>query len=166
MQTFPKVVNFLALTRLFSSAMQRVAGLLLCQKDSYVKEGLSRVLACDLIDGSTPPLFKVLLDDSVLYPEGGGQPYDLGLVQGLKVRRVLKPVDLTSIQSKLTSIFSDIGTKNLESCVEVDVEGHVDTNTVVTCQIDWNRRYDFMQQHTAQVTVITNCTTFRILHNI
>lgn len=151
MISFRKALHIFALTRFLSTAMHREAGLLSCQKNAYVKEGLSRVLACDPIVGSSPPAYKVLLDDSVLYPEGGGQPYDLGLVQGLKVQKVTKPIDLTSIQSKLITVFPDITSTNLESFVEVDVEGPVDVGSTVSCTVDWDRRYDFMQQHTAQV---------------
>ena len=40
-----------------------------CQRNSYLKELVSKVISCVKIkDG-----FEVILNDSVLFPEGGGQ---------------------------------------------------------------------------------------------
>jgi misacylated tRNA(Ala) deacylase len=81
-----------------------------------------------------------VLDDSVLYPEGGGQPWDFGFVAGMKVEKVVK------------------GPTNKQ--VLVELTSPLEEGTEVTCSVDWTRRYDFMQQHTAQVSVFCIfCTT-------
>lgn len=45
--------------------------LLHCQQNSYLREGVSKVLRCDKKSGSES--YLVVLDNSVLYPEGGGK---------------------------------------------------------------------------------------------
>ena len=65
------------------------SNLLACQKDSYITEGTSKVISCT--KGETA--YHVVLADSVLYPEGGGQPWDYGVVAGMKVEKVVKGVD-------------------------------------------------------------------------
>lgn len=69
----------------------------------------------------------VVLDDTVLYPEGGGQPADHGLVAGVPVTDVQK-VDGGFMHA---------------------LAGAVDAERVEV-ELDWTRRFDHMQQHTAQ----------------
>jgi Ser-tRNA(Ala) deacylase AlaX len=106
-----------------------------CQIDSYLREGFSKVISCEKVDN----FYRVILDDSVLYPEGGGQPYDLGTVNGIEVLKVTKSPET-------------------KKSVAVDLVNLVEPGTDVKCIIDWRRRYDFMQQHTAQV-----CTIYYII---
>ncbi len=87
--------------------------------------------------------FRILLDNSVLYPEGGGQPSDQGTVNGVSVLKVCKPADAAELESFPTEVQT--------TCVEVELPSPLDPGTSVECVVDWNRRYDFMQQHTAQV---------------
>ena len=74
------------------------------------------------------------LDDTILYPEGGGQPFDLGTVNGVAVLGVEKG------SGELLHV--------LEKLVEPGPARVV---------LDWDRRYDHMQQHTAQ-HVLTRTT--------
>lgn len=106
--------------------------LLDCQLDSYKTEGTSRVVSCVQKDST----YHVVLDDSVLYPEGGGQPWDFGFVAGMKVEKVVK------------------GPTNKQ--VLVELPNPVEEGAEVACSVDWTRRYDFMQQHTAQVSPFCN----------
>jgi alanyl-tRNA synthetase len=68
-----------------------------------------------------------VLEDTVFYPEGGGQPADSGLLGGTKILDVQKAGD--EIRHYL-SIVAELGPVRLE--------------------LDWRRRWDHMQQHTAQ----------------
>lgn len=102
--------------------------LLACQRDSYLRSASSEVISCNkLPDG----LFSVVLRDSVLYPEGGGQPCDLGTIGGSAVIAVNK------------------ATHNATG-VEVITNDSFNVGQYVVCEVDWPRRFDFMQQHTAQ----------------
>ena len=49
--------------------------------DPFLTEFDARVLACEAVkDG-----FAVVLDRTAFYPEGGGQPYDTGVLGGAEV---------------------------------------------------------------------------------
>ncbi|OZT14367.1 alanyl-tRNA editing protein [Priestia aryabhattai] len=72
--------------------------------------------------------YYVELNKTAFYPEGGGQPSDIGTIAGHKV------LDVTE---KDHSVFHEIDKR-----LEVDIQ--------VECEIDWNRRFDHMQQHTGQ----------------
>src|SRR5664279_2371787 len=69
----------------------------------------------------------VILEDTIFYPEGGGQPFDLGTVNGIPVLEVQKREG--EIRHYLGGVLS-AGTASL--------------------QLDWARRFDHMQQHTGQ----------------
>ncbi len=70
----------------------------------------------------------VVLEDTVLYPGGGGQPADRGTVAGVVVTRLEK--DQGRIRHYLGEA-AGAGSK-------------------VRVMVDWPRRFDHMQQHTAQ----------------
>jgi len=69
----------------------------------------------------------VVLGDTVLYPEGGGQPADRGRVGGIIVTDVRKS----------------------DGVILHILEQPLETGDV-TVELDWARRFDHMQQHTAQ----------------
>lgn len=73
----------------------------------------------------------VVLADTVLYPEGGGQPADLGTVGGVAV------VDVRRVEGAVRHVLS-------EPAPALVVGGRV------VVELDWTRRFDHMQQHTAQ----------------
>ncbi len=74
--------------------------------------------------------FKVTLDRTCFYPEGGGQPADRGLLNGIPVKDVRKEGEEVIHLLGDTPAFSEGG--------------------MVHGSIDWERRYDFMQQHSGQ----------------
>jgi misacylated tRNA(Ala) deacylase len=94
--------------------------------DQYAREVGAQIMDVDRDDG------RVLLDRTVFYPGGGGQPHDLGeLVIGddrLSVVRVAE--DARGVWHWL--------------------EGGLPTaGTAVHGQVDWDRRYRLMRTHTA-----------------
>jgi len=93
-------------------------------EDSYLKEFSAKVLDCRQIDKNS----AVILDQTAFYPESGGQPSDTGMLQEAHVLNVLED-DMGAILHVLDS----------------DV-----TVVQVSGQIDWDRRFDHMQQHTGQ----------------
>lgn len=98
--------------------------LLTCQIDSFRREGTFTVLACQPREDGR---FDVLLDDSVLYPEGGGQPADHGTLDGVPVQDVQR--DPRGVLHR--------------------TQGPLPVGPV-RAEVDWARRFDHMQQHTAQ----------------
>lgn len=71
----------------------------------------------------------VVLSETAFYPTGGGQPHDLGFLNGIEVTNV--DVIEGEIRHFLTNPLPENTT---------DVNG----------QIDWERRFDHMQQHAGQ----------------
>ncbi len=71
----------------------------------------------------------VLLDQTIFYPEGGGQPSDQGTINDTLIQHVYEEEGLIYHTTECTTL----------------QEGDV-----VTMTIDFCRRYDFMQQHTGE----------------
>jgi alanyl-tRNA synthetase len=93
------------------------------EQDTYLQELATEVVATGVEDGRP---FAVLAD-TVLYPEGGGQPADRG---------VLGNVAVVDVQRR-----------------EGDIRHYVETPVEpgpVNVRLDWRRRFDHMQQHTGQ----------------
>lgn len=107
-----------------------------CQRDSYAKEFTTTVVSCGPaelksdVNGKKETLrgFNIILKDTVLFPEGGGQPDDRGLMNDIPVLRVTRqgPDAIHFVQTPL----------------ELGSEVHL--------QVDWERRFDHMQQHSGQ----------------
>lgn len=97
--------------------------------DSYLKECKSGVLEVTQ-NGKNSTL---VLDQTVFYPEGGGQPSDQGIIKSkkgtFKVTQVLLKGDKIIHFGKL--------------------DGTIKEGDQVNCQIDWLRRYKNMQVHSA-----------------
>ena len=92
--------------------------------DSALKEFTATVLTCEAAKTG----YLVTLDRTAFYPEGGGQPSDHGTMNGLSV---------TDVHEKDGVIFHT-------------VEGKVETGETVSCRLDWERRFDHMQQHSGE----------------
>ncbi|WP_041720960.1 alanyl-tRNA editing protein [Alkaliphilus metalliredigens] len=74
--------------------------------------------------------YHVVLDETYFYPEGGGQPSDTGTIDSIPVIFVYEDETQETIYHVL--------------------EKKPNKLKRVTCSIDWNRRYDHMQQHLGQ----------------
>nr|XP_055031808.1 alanyl-tRNA editing protein Aarsd1 isoform X1 [Misgurnus anguillicaudatus] len=72
--------------------------------------------------------FNVKLKDTILFPEGGGQPDDLGTIAGVPVLRVMR--------------HGPEAVHFISSALEEGQEVHI--------TLDWDRRFDHMQQHSGQ----------------
>uniref|UniRef100_F6S764 Alanyl-tRNA synthetase domain containing 1 n=2 Tax=Ornithorhynchus anatinus TaxID=9258 RepID=F6S764_ORNAN len=107
-----------------------------CQRDSYARELATTVLSClpaeqQLERGGRPESltgFHVLLADTVLFPEGGGQPDDRGFIDEVPVLRVIR--------------------RGPDACHFVRTA--LEPGRPVHLRLDWPRRFDHMQQHSGQ----------------
>ncbi|MBV7274861.1 alanyl-tRNA editing protein [Clostridiaceae bacterium UIB06] len=92
-------------------------------KDAYLKDCEAEVV--DIINENGKVL--VVLDKTIFYPEGGGQPSDIGEIDGIKV---------TYVSEKDGIIYHQMD--------------EVPKSKKVFCKIDFNRRFDHMQQHAGE----------------
>jgi len=98
---------------------------LLYLEDSYLKE-------CDAKVISVTNEKYVVLDQTIFYPKGGGQPWDTG--------KILRDDEVFNVVY--------VGKFSGEVSHEVDYEG-LKKGDKVHCIIDWDRRYRLMRSHTA-----------------
>ncbi|KAG7156272.1 Alanyl-tRNA editing protein Aarsd1-A-like [Homarus americanus] len=107
-----------------------------CQRHCYDKKYTTNVVSCKpakqdvVVNGKKKKIdcYETTFEDTVMFPEGGGQPDDRGTVEGIPVLRVQRR--------------GGDAVHYLEKPLEV--------GAIVTQQIDWDRRHDHMQQHSAQ----------------
>ncbi|RMC01507.1 hypothetical protein DUI87_21946 [Hirundo rustica rustica] len=94
----------------------------------------TRVVSCRAAElrpeGGGEPVrgFQVVLEDTILFPEGGGQPDDRGLIGDVPVLRV---------------------TRRGPEAVHF-VPAPLEPGAEVLLSLDWERRFDHMQQHSGQ----------------
>lgn len=90
--------------------------------DTYMREFTAKVISCNEVKGG----YEVVLDRTAFYPEGGGQPCDLG---------TMGDADVLDVQEKGEDIVHLTGKP---------------VNGEVSCRLDWTRRFDLMQQHSGE----------------
>lgn len=93
-------------------------------EDSYIKDFTTEVINVIEREGK----YHVELDKTCFYPEGGGQPCDTGFIESIPV----------------TYVYEENG-KVYHVVKKKPIKIHR-----VKCSIDWQRRYDNMQQHLGQ----------------
>ena len=94
-------------------------------EDSYLKE-------CDATVLSVRDAKYIVLDKTIFYPKGGGQPHDTG--------RIIRNTETFNVVY--------VGKFSGEISHEVDKPGLIPDDKV-HCILDWQRRYKLMRSHTA-----------------
>jgi alanyl-tRNA synthetase len=101
--------------------------------DSFEREFTAEVLSCEPVVAEAKdaaaalPLWRVKLDRTAFYPSSGGQPHDTGKLGEAKV------VDVIDEDDEVIH--------NVDRPIALGA---------VSGRIDWERRFDHMQQHTGQ----------------
>lgn len=100
--------------------------------DAYAREFDATVLSCEAAivkeDCTEKTVYKVVLDETLFFPEEGGQSPDKGVLGGGNVLDV--------------QIKKDVITHTLDAALEV--------GSIVHGEIDWTHRFSNMQQHSAE----------------
>lgn len=94
-------------------------------KNPYIKNFYANIVK---IDQKSKSEVHIKLNRTAFYPEGGGQPCDTGILDGFRVLRVYEA------QGEIFHV----------------IDGLPERFENVFCEIDWDRRFDFMQQHLGQ----------------
>ncbi|KAK2039205.1 threonyl and alanyl tRNA synthetase second additional domain-containing protein [Colletotrichum somersetense] len=137
------------------STRAQVVGALACQRSSYLRTLEAEVISCekrppptarkngnkdksagDAVNGSSSETWLVEFADSVLFPEGGGQPSDHGTITPLSNPEA-SPIPIEFVER--------VGLR----CVYHSPQPLVPGETVRQ-EVDFQRRWDHMQQHTGQ----------------
>ena len=92
--------------------------------NAYTKEFTAKVIDCITEDG----FYKIVLDKTAFFPEGGGQAADVGVLDSVKVFNV--QIDYDKIYHYTNE--------------------SIEAGTEVTGRIDFDRRFNFMQNHTGE----------------
>lgn len=98
----------------------------LYNQDVYTKKFTAKVLSCR--KASERELYEVILDRTAFFPEGGGQYGDVGWISGIRV----------------------VDTQEKNGEIIHYTEAHLQEETTVEGELDWNIRFSRMQQHTAE----------------
>lgn len=96
----------------------------LYQIDAYKKKFKADIVSLKQKDNK----YHIVLDKTYFYPKGGGQPSDRGKISKIEVEYVYKD------------------NEEVVHVLKEEPQEKKDLN----CKIDWERRFDFMQQHTGQ----------------
>ncbi|CAL4154820.1 unnamed protein product [Meganyctiphanes norvegica] len=107
-----------------------------CQRNCYDEEYETKVVSCQaakldqVVGGKKHKVecFEVTFEDTVLFPEGGGQPDDHGSVNDAMVLRVIR--------------------RGGEAVHYLDK--NIEVGSQVKQVVDWTRRHDHMQHHSSQ----------------
>ena len=94
-------------------------------EDAYMKTFKARILRKGK---DSDQRSYVVLDNTAFYPTGGGQPHDTGTIDGICV------IDVEEVEGEIRHF--------LKECLDSAGE--------VAGAIDWERRFDHMQQHAGQ----------------
>ena len=93
-------------------------------EDSHLREFSAEVLSCE--PGKQD--FEIVLSATAFYPEGGGQSGDTGLLGGVRV----------------------LDTREKEGSLIHFCDGPLAVGQIVEGILDWDRRFDRMQQHSGE----------------
>ena len=93
-------------------------------EDCHLRQFSATVVGCTKTDNG----WQTVLDATAFYPEGGGEAADSGVLGG---------VNVLDVQEKEGEI--------LHLC-----DGPLEVGQSVTGEIDWDKRFDLMQQHTGE----------------
>jgi len=107
----------------------------ICYRDAYLRSVEARVTDVHAAEG----LADVVLDRTVFYPGGGGQPSDRG---------TLRAADGRSWEVRAARKAGDDVVHELAPGTEPPAVG-----TLVTAELEWERRYALMRTHTALHTL-------------
>lgn len=100
----------------------------LFDKDAYATEFEATVIACEEIEQNNQKMYQVVLDQTLFFPEEGGQSPDQGTIDGVKVLdvQITKGIICHTLEAPMV-----VGTK-------------------IMGRVEWQHRFYNMQQHSGE----------------
>jgi alanyl-tRNA synthetase len=95
-------------------------------RDPYIKSFTAKVVTQRIDENGN---YYIVLDQTAFYPTGGGQPHDVGTIENIKV------LNVEEVEGEVRHYLE----------TELD-----DVHAAIHGDIDWERRFDHMQQHAGQ----------------
>jgi len=92
----------------------------------------------EAVDDSSQPIWHVSLDRTVFYPTSGGQPFDTGVLRADSLDGSVQEIPVEQVE------------EDEDGAVVHFVRKPLSAGTQVEGRINWDRRFDHMQQHTGQ----------------
>src|SRR3989344_1004411 len=89
--------------------------------DSYARTLKARVVSCT----KKGKVWEIILDKTIFYPQGGGQPSDQGEIVGPHGTAYIKHVRMHEV----------------DAVHEGSIEGNINPGELVECTIDWDLRF-------------------------
>jgi alanyl-tRNA synthetase len=95
-------------------------------RDPYIKSFTAKVVTQRIDENGN---YYIVLDQTAFYPTGGGQPHDVGTIENIKV------LNVEEVEGEVRHYLE----------TELD-----DVHAAIHGDIEWERRFDHMQQHAGQ----------------
>jgi len=105
----------------------------LCQSQPYLKSTNLKALSC-VESKKFKDSFEVEFSEALIFPEGGGQPSDHGVLKNSEGQEV----------AKITNAY-----RKGEQAISI-LDKQIDLGQDYSLELDFQRRFDHMQQHTGQ----------------
>ena len=102
----------------------------LYEQDAFLVKFEAKVLSC----AKGKRGFDVILDRTAFYPEGGGQPYDTGRLELPGARDKVRVLEVHNREGEIVHTCSH----------------PLEPGSEIIGVIDWDRRFDLMQQHSGE----------------
>jgi alanyl-tRNA synthetase len=115
--------------RFFDNSVSRSCNVVLVTERLYYADPYLQEFRARLVERVEQDS-RIYLDRTAFYPTSGGQPHDLGTINGLEV------IDVVDEGDRIAHVVDGGKPSTLPEPVD--------------CRLDWRRRYDHMQQHTGQ----------------
>lgn len=100
----------------------------LYDQNAYETEFEAEVVSCEEVSGKEKKSYEVILDQTLFFPEEGGQSPDMGTINDMEVR---------DVQIK-------------DQVIRHTVDEPIAAGTKVKGKVDWQHRFYNMQQHTGE----------------